>query len=137
MDSKTILSNGDLKATSQRIKMLSLLDKYGHLTIKRIYKELKRDASTISLSTVYNNIESLSEKNIVKRVPIPRQKEVYELNSGTHAHHVCKHCGKITDIEIDPFKLKESVELSKEVKIDSIDIIFSGFCSNCYSGVKK
>ncbi|MDR3162813.1 MAG: transcriptional repressor [Helicobacteraceae bacterium] len=137
MDSKMILNNGNLKATPQRIKILSLLGDYGHLTIERIYSELKKDTPTISLSTVYSNIESLSEKNIVKEVPISRQKEAYELNSGAHAHHVCRQCGKITDIEIDSAKLGESVKFREEAKIDSVDIIFNGVCNNCHKRVKK
>ena len=139
MKIKDRLNTLGLKATPQRLSLLSLLEEHGHLTIEMMYEKLKEDSASLSLSTVYNNLSALREKGVVSEVAIAGSKQFFELEHFDHAHFVCKECGKIIDLPISKNSLKKLIEFPDGVTIDDADLVFSGVCSICrdVSVVKK
>ena len=56
-----LLRQHGLKVTPQRIAILKLLYSGGHFNGEQIYNELKKSEPSISLSTVYNALNTLEK----------------------------------------------------------------------------
>ncbi len=128
---KDQLNSCGLKATPQRLSLINLLQKHGHLSIDAIYDYLKPNAPSLSLSTVYNNLSALSQKGFVRQVAISGSRQVYELARSEHAHLVCESCGSICDLAVDLDRVISAAALPEGARIDRSDLIFSGLCPVC------
>ena len=127
----TLLKEYDLKVTPQRIAIVEELYKNGHMNIDDLYKKLLDKFPSISLATIYKNVNSMIEKLFIAEVKIPNTKSVYELIKAEHAHCVCSSCGKIEDVEIDVENALSQLSKINTFKVDSVDLIFTGTCENC------
>ena len=131
MDFVAELKANNLKVTPQRLTIVEQLHKYGHLNIDDIYKELKSKFPSVSLATIYKNINAMIEISFLSEVKIPKQKSVYELTKMEHSHVVCTSCNNIMDIELNTTNLiKEASQLSNYTLCNS-SIVFNGICNNC------
>lgn len=131
MQMKDRLNVLGLKATPQRLALLMLLHEEGHMTIEALYERLKDGSSSLSLSTVYNNLSALREKGLVKEVAVAGSKQFFELDRHEHAHFICKECGMIVDLPISKSGLKNLIDLPKGAAVDDINLVFSGVCLEC------
>jgi len=70
-----------------------------HPTMERLYARLKPEFPGISLATVYNNVNALAEKGLVRRIPSAGGPDRYD-KAFRHDHLVCTRCGVISDIDL-------------------------------------
>ena len=134
MEFLEVLKNRGLKATPQRVAVLKELDKKTHPTMKEMYSSIKEEYPTISLATVYKNVNLLKEQGIVIEINMPNGKMRYDYLARPHIHLVCKNCGGIEDLDYDEniFNFQKNLEYSKGVIIDRLDVIASvESCSFC------
>lgn len=132
MDNYTnILREHNLKATPQRLAILESIDHYGHINIDRLYEEIKKKFSSISLATIYKNINAMTSSTLLFEVKLPNEKSVYEIVKQKHSHLLCKSCGEVMDIEIDTDSMEENLSKQYGFEIEQSDLVFSGICSNC------
>lgn len=126
-----LLKNYHLKVTPQRLAIVQELDKEGHLSIDDLYKELLDKFPTISLATIYKNINAMVEKLFVSEVKIAEKKSVYELIKDEHAHLVCTKCGMIQDINVDLELVSTFASTQNSFKINNTSLNFEGLCKDC------
>lgn len=133
-----LLKQANLKATPQRLCVLKILDKHTHPTIEELYAEIKRDYPSISLATVYKNLNTLIDEKLVVEVNTPNQKAKYDIYEHLHIHVVCSVCGHVEDVNCDDAKMVEYQEhLEKKIEnlIDRLNIVATTNgckkCSNC------
>lgn len=126
-----LLKNNNLKITPQRLLIIENLDIEGHLNIDDLYNALKKNFSSISLATIYKNINSMKEKLIIQEVKIPNNKTVYELKKQEHSHIVCTKCNEILDIELNTDDLLKQVNSLSSFNVNSSVVLFNGICSKC------
>jgi Fur family peroxide stress response transcriptional regulator len=107
------LKEKSLKVTPQRVAIAQTIQKSGHVDIDEIYSIIVKSFPTISLATLYKNINSFLEKNFIVEVPVPNHKTKYELVQDSHAHFICTRCGSIKDISLDENRLLSSVHKDK------------------------
>ncbi len=120
-----------LKATPQRIAIAEALDTFGHLSVEQLYELLKKKFHSLSLATIYKNINIMMENAFVSEVKLPEQKSVYELTKEAHAHLQCTECHQVWDIHIDlDDVIKESAKNST-FEIKSASLVLSGICDQC------
>lgn len=93
-----LLKDANLKATPQRISVLRALGKHEHPTIDELYENIKKEYPTISLATVYKNLNTLIDEKLVIEINVPNQKTKYDIYEEPHIHIVCEKCGNIHDI---------------------------------------
>ena len=124
---KNILENSKLKVTPQRLAILKELEQKGHASIEEVYDKIKTSFPSISLATIYKNINSLKEEGIISEVCL-HQKPKYELTKEAHAHFVCKKCGKVIDI---PLKDVIKEEIEKEYPNSQKELYIYGICEDC------
>jgi len=120
------------RMTCQRLKIIEYLRKVKkHPTAEMVYKEVLKELPTITLATVYRNLNLLAEKGEITRFKV---NEVYRFDGETceHQHAICKGCGNIIDIndmEITEFAMNKI--RSSEFKADCVNIIYRGYCKEC------
>ena len=120
-----------LKATPQRLEIANTLEKYGHINIDNLYAIMLQKFSSISLATIYKNINLMIENAFIQEVKIPHEKSVYEISKTTHSHLVCNKCGEIEDIHLDLSPLSNAAEQTSHFHIDKADLVLSGICQKC------
>lgn len=126
-----ILRQHNLKATPQRLEITNALYQNGHIGIEKLYAIMLKKFNSISLATIYKNINLMLEASFIQEVKVPHTKSVYELTKDTHSHIICDSCGEITDIELDLDSVVANAAKLSDYKIDKSDLILSGTCKNC------
>ena len=132
MENYTILlKQYDLKVTPQRIAIVEELYKNGHMNIDELYRNLLSKFPSISLATIYKNINSMVEKLFLSEVKIPETKSVYEPTKTEHAHMVCSSCGSICDIMLDVSSIVKEASTLTDFRINSTSVVLNGICGKC------
>lgn len=122
-----------MKVTPQRLAIIDALvdNMLRHPGADLIYKEAKKKARSISLSTVYATLNDLSRFGIIKTLEFDRVENRFECRFEDHINLVCKKCGRISD-----YKLPISID-QKEISnftgfsINEVRMEFYGYCQNC------
>lgn len=105
------------------------------LTPNDIYIRLEESGLSVSLSTVYRNLEMLVSKNFVVKSCMSDGRTRYELNRMDHRHHmVCMGCSKTVSINDCPFgKLEKRIRESTDFDVTGHRLEVYGYCPNCKS----
>ncbi|NOY22539.1 MAG: transcriptional repressor [Acidobacteria bacterium] len=120
-----------LKATPQRLLMLKHIKKNKHISIEKLFKAVSAEFPSISLATVYKNIDALLSTGLIREVSIVGGKHVFEVAKGNHIHFVCTNCGNIVDI-LQPEKLvSDKVMKRLPGKAEAIELNIYGICDSC------
>ena len=127
----SLLKEYGLKVTPQRVAIVEELYLNGHINIDDLYKKLLAKFPSISLATIYKNINAMVEKVFLSEVKIPNNKSVFELVKTEHAHLVCSTCGSIEDITLNVKDVLEEASSQSKFKIDSTNLVLSGLCPTC------
>ena len=102
-----------------------------HPSAETIYNALKPTMPTLSLKTVYTNLNFFEEHGQAIRVANVNGVERYDANCEDHVHFVCDECGAVIDImDADIKKAKKACQVG-QAKIKSIQIVLHGTCENC------
>jgi Fur family peroxide stress response transcriptional regulator len=122
-----------LKLTPQRLAIFKTLDgNKTHPTVDSIYQSLKKDFPTMSLTTVYNTLETLYEMGEIIKLDIDPDKAHFDPDNKKHHHFKCSSCGKIVDVLINFSEILENVELqNSNFTITDFNINFRGICDFC------
>jgi len=122
------LSDSGLRATPQREVVYDvLLRKRDHPTADEVFARVKSEMPTISLATVYNCLETLTQCNLVRAVNFERGPTRYCPNLAPHGHFHDEQTGATHDIELPPGLLDEvKAVLPPQYEAASVEIIFRG-----------
>jgi len=120
-----------LRATAQRLMICREISSAGHIDIDSLYAKLKQQIPSLSLATIYKNMHSLVEKDIISEVNVTGKKTMYEINIDPHIHHICSKCGNIEDISFDTMQIVDSIRELSDKHIADCKITTTGICDNC------
>ncbi len=129
-----LLKKHDLKITPQRLSILTYLSSHhNHPTAEEIYETLKKKNPSLSKTTIYNNLETLTKAGILYKLTICPTEHRYDINTDMHHHFICKNCGTIYDIN---FQCPNIEQIQKRVTdqghhIDEVHGYFKGICKEC------
>ena len=120
------------RLTIQKLKILEHLKSVkNHPTAEMVYNTVKKELPTITLATVYRNLNLLSGQGKISRLEINNEYR-YDICIDCHQHCVCNECGSILDSfqkEISRYALKKLK--TDKFNPDSVSIIFKGVCKKC------
>jgi Fur family peroxide stress response transcriptional regulator len=120
-----------IKLTPQRLAILGFLEgNKSHPSAEDIYKSVLKQFPTMSFATVYNTLEALRGKGVLKELTIDPGKKRYDPDNTSHHHLICTKCKKVVDITKD-FKLSVSEEMTQGFEIQDKHIEFYGICKKC------
>src|SRR5580658_4084304 len=122
------LADSGLRSTPQREVVFDvLLRKRDHPTADEVFARVKSEMPMISLATVYNCLETLTQCNLVRAVNFERGPTRYCPNLQPHAHFHDEATGATHDIDL-PSGLLDQVKsvLPSNFNAASVEIIFRG-----------
>ena len=131
MNYELLLRERNMKVTPQRLGILTLMHDYGHISVEDLYEKIKKQFSSISLATLYKNVNAMISVSLLKEVKIPNMKSKYEIVKTPHAHLLCESCGALEDFQINMDEVSHLLESKSDFKVNQTDLIFSGICHNC------
>lgn len=127
------LSARGYKITPQRRIILEILSNSDrHLTAEEIGLEVRKKEPSISLATVYRNLNLLVDLQMVSRLDIHDGPVRYELHGGHNHHLVCMDCGAAVKLGVCPMQgeVKRVVEETGfEVSSHHFEVL--GYCRDC------
>ena len=130
-NSVLLLKEFNLKVTPQRVAIVKELNEKGHMNIDELYKSMLEKFPSISLATIYKNMNAMIERFFISEVKIPHEKSVYELAKAEHSHLVCEECKKIEDVIIDTSSVLNEVNSTTSFQVKNTSVVFSGTCQEC------
>jgi Fur family peroxide stress response transcriptional regulator len=129
---ETIHGRG-LRMTDQRRAVYdALMDKRDHPTAVEVFMRVKGKMPSISLATVYNCLETLTDCGLVKSVNHERESSRYCPNLAEHAHFFCTSCRVVADIPLRAKKVPHDIwDVPVDVLIEQSEVAFRGLCPKC------
>jgi len=131
---KNLSSEPKRRMTKQKQVILEELKKiYFHPSAEELYKIVKKRIDNISLSTIYRNLEVLSQSGLVKPITFSNDEGRFDGHMHEHYHIKCMVCGKIDDMALMiPDKHSEFFTKSSPLyKLTAMKIEFYGICPDC------
>jgi Fur family peroxide stress response transcriptional regulator len=116
------------------MSILKILDRHTHPSIDELYEEIKKDFPSISLATVYKNLNILKDTGMVFEINTHMGKPKLDVYMHPHAHILCKKCGAVFDVDFTDNLYAYQKELEKKIdgKIIKFDVsAIVDFCENC------
>lgn len=105
---RTRLNEHGLKATPQRIRVYKAMCRLGHAAADSVYQELGAERGAMTLATVYNVLESLTEAGLLVRRSSFSNKMFFDVETAPHFHLYRQDTGQMTDFP-DP-ALQQALE---------------------------
>ena len=106
-----------------------------HPTPEAVYDKVRRQIPSISLGTVYKNINTFLETGILKEVSLHHGTLRVDANVHPHYHLVCRVCRSIIDLDerdVEPARVLSRVPAGFRVERQNVEII--GICESCSRG---
>jgi Fur family transcriptional regulator, peroxide stress response regulator len=110
----------------------AVLSARDHPTPEAIYDRVRRQIPSISLGTVYKNINIFLEAGLLQQVSLHHGSLRVDANTHAHHHLVCKMCRTIIDLEerdLEPARLRAKLPKGFHVERQNVEII--GVCESC------
>lgn len=122
-----------LKYSRQRESIKQYLEEHRtHPTAETVYLDIKQKFPNISLGTVYRNLNLLADMGEILRISPGNGPDRYDGNTAPHYHFICKECGKVLDIDLEPHaNLNQIANEQFGGTITSHVIHFFGQCPEC------
>ncbi len=119
------------RLTKQREVILNILKKdYSHPDINQVYKKAKKVLPSISLATVYRNLNFLVKIGLIKELNIQNQDNRYDGQLENHDHFICNICKNVYDIPKYPIKDKH-IKKFGNYDIGGFNLEYLGICYKC------
>lgn len=106
----------------------------GHPTAEQIFLELKKTEPKVVQATIYNNLNALCRKGLIRKLPMEGSPDRYD-TIRKHDHLVCRQCGELSDIEFED--LTGALEQKLGKRIFSYDLKVYCLCENCRETERK
>lgn len=124
---------GDFRMTRQRRVVYDvLIEDLDHPTAGEVFIRSKERMPGISLATVYNCLETLTQVGIVRQVNVDRDASRYCPNLAPHAHFFCSKCQKVFDVDLK--KAADAVsawQLPPGSRVEQVEVAMKGACPEC------
>ena len=122
-----------LRATKQRVAVLSAVRYHPHSTAEQLLHVVRHDLPEITVQSIYVVISSLVSCGLVRKLDLPESPARYEMEGHDNHHHaVCRYCGRIEDV---PCPVGQAPCLHPEsdqaMTIEVAEVIYLAVCDDC------
>ncbi|ABN51782.1 MAG TPA: transcriptional repressor [Hungateiclostridium thermocellum] len=129
-----ILAKIGCKNTKSRKAVIEVLENAENpLSAEDIFLCIKKQGSSVNLSTVYRTLDLMESKSVVNKIVMMDGKARYELTVDGHRHHlVCTNCHKSVPIDFCPLEnMEKDIGMRSDFDITGHKIEIYGICPNC------
>lgn len=123
----------NIRITKQRKHIIRfMLESRDHPTAEDIYQAIKDKDTTMSLATIYNNLNLLVKEGIISEMKFSGVTSHFDFNDDDHNHIKCSYCGKIADVVLDNRQaIRDQFVQETGYKVTSVVIEAHGICPDC------
>ena len=124
-----------LNVTSQRVAILRAIGEHSHSTADKITDLVIESIGTISRQSVFDTLNTLVDKKLIRRIQPMGSPALYEDRVGDNHHHlICRDCGYVTDVDC-AVGLRPCLEAAdaQGFAIDEAEVVYWGLCTDCRS----
>ena len=136
MNKKSDISSAPaLRLTRQRRLILEEFQTPGrHHTADDVHLRVRKKLPSISLGTVYRNLDILSRAGLVRKIDQCGRQSLYDGGLHQHYHVRCVQCGKVCDVCADRFPALDALAgRTSDFEILGHELEFEGLCPGCKS----
>ncbi|MDF2941653.1 MAG: hypothetical protein K0S01_511 [Herbinix sp.] len=127
--------------TKQKQLILSILKESNRpMSINEIYALVVLQVPKIAKSTIYRNIDSLLNQNLIDKYHLNDNEVFYRIKADSHEHKhfiICDDCKKVFDLPSCPIHALENAMEEEGFIIKEHLIQISGICKTCAKGHTK
>lgn len=110
--------------TAQRIEVSTLLlAEPCHMSADQILQALRSSGSRVSKATVYNTLNLLSSKGILRAISLDPTRIVYDSTTAVHHHFLNEDTGELMDIDSSQVELHKLPILPPGMRAESVELI--------------
>ncbi len=121
------------RKTEQKSSIVEALSRAGRpLSVSELYEMARARTPSLGIATVYRNLKSMTENNVIQVVEMPGEVDRYELAGKDHHHHFhCRSCDRVYDVAgcVDVSRLTPT-----GFELQDHEIILYGNCPACGGG---
>jgi len=124
-DVNEMLQSVGLRPTRQRMALGWLLFGKGarHLTAEMLYEEASQAKVPVSLATVYNTLNQLTDSGLLRQVSVDGSKTYFDTNVSAHHHFYLENSHELVDIPITQVAARDMPEVPEGYEISRIDMV--------------
>lgn len=125
-----LLKGKGICPTRPRVAILKYIyEHFTHPTVEEVYADLSPKISTLSKTTVYNTLRMYAEMGLCSMLTINERQLVFDGNAKSHAHFMCKSCGRVYDVP-----MADKIDLNINIpghRAEETHLYYRGTCQSC------
>ena len=128
-----LLRERGVQVTAQRLAVLRAVSMRPHGTADDVAEVVRSEIGAISRQAVYDALEILADKDLIRRIRPAGSPARYEDRVGDNHHHlICRVCGQTVDVDcaVGSTPCLTAADDSG-YDIDEAEVIYWGHCPTC------
>ncbi|HOK03839.1 MAG TPA: transcriptional repressor [Victivallales bacterium] len=130
-----------MRLTKQRKVIIDYLRSLkNHPTADDLFQPLKKRLPSMSLGSLYRNLDVLTKSGIITKLESFGETKRYDGNIEEHFHFQCIKCGSVSDYENQKlYEIRKNLSsiLPSSPTITSLSIDLKGICEKCKRTINK
>ena len=103
-----------------------------HPTADEIFQTIRCKLPSISLATVYRNLNLLAERGESRKLSMPAMPDRFDWKLEPHDHLMCNSCNQVFDFYLST-DLKSQISQACDAQMDGYVLVAHGICPHCRS----
>jgi len=132
-DHSATLRRHGIHVTAQRLAVLRAVSTSPHAAADEVVEAVRKDIGSISRQSVYDTLNSLSERGLLRRIqPMGSPARYEDRIDDNHHHLICRSCERVVDIDC-AVGARPCLTASDDhgFVIDEAEVIYWGMCPKC------
>jgi len=132
-DVQQLLRQHGVQVTAQRLAIMRALAARPHATADDITDDVRGSIGSISRQAVYDSLNVLVDKQLVRRIQPAGSAARFEDRAGDNHHHlICRSCGITVDVDCTVGQVPCLIAADDHgFLIDEAEVIYWGYCPAC------
>lgn len=101
-----------------------------HRTAEEIYTLARQQMPSLARGTVYRNLGILVQEGLVSKLEMADAPAIYDRDSRSHPHLICRRCGKVEDL-VMPEGMLEPLVAAYGLTLTGFDLKLYHICPAC------
>ncbi len=125
------------RATAQMAAVLDIVRAaHDHPTADQVLQRVRKRLPSVSLGTVYRNLQKLVEQGDVRQVELANDAARFDGMVADHDHFVCDDCHRVTDLRRDAVPARASMRRNG-FAVRSCVLTYYGTCPDCAGTTRR
>lgn len=126
MDAVTVLGKHGIQPSAHRVAVARyVLNNCDHPSAENVASEVRKTFPMISRATVYNTLNLLVAKGLLREFVLDDGKTVFDANVGHHHHFLDEESGRVYDIPWESLKVSR-LESLKGFEVKEYQVVVRG-----------